>query len=59
MRALGLSASSRASLLGAASAQSVTLNFDDIDTLSHQTAIQTIFGVVEVRDDHGVWVKGP
>ena len=37
----------------------MTQNFDDIDTLSHQTAIQTIFGVVEVRDDHGCWVKGP
>lgn len=36
----------------------MTQNFDDIDTLSHQTAIQTIFGVVEVRDDHGVWAKG-
>jgi hypothetical protein len=36
----------------------MTQNFDDIDTLSHQTAIQTIFGVVEVRDDHGVWCKG-
>lgn len=36
----------------------MTQNFDDIDTLSHQTAIQTIYGVVEVRDDHGVWAKG-
>lgn len=36
-----------------------TKQFDDIDTLSHQVAISTIFGVVEVRDDHGVWLKGP
>lgn len=35
-----------------------TRRFDDIDTLGEQVAISVIFGVVEIRDDHGVWVKG-
>ena len=32
--------------------------FDDISNLSHTTAISVIYGVVETRDDHGVWAKG-
>lgn len=35
-----------------------TRKFDDIDTLGMQCAISVIYGVVETRDDHGVWVKG-
>ena len=35
-----------------------TRRFDDIDTLGEQVAISVIYGVVEVRDDHGVWMKG-
>ncbi len=35
-----------------------TRTFDDIDTLSTQYSISTIFGVIETRDDHGVWAKG-
>jgi hypothetical protein len=31
--------------------------FDDIANLSTQVAISVIFGVVETRDDHGVWFK--
>ena len=32
--------------------------FDDIQNLSTQVAISVIYGVVETRDDHGVWLKG-
>lgn len=32
--------------------------FDDIQNLSTQVAVSSIFGVVETRDDHGVWAKG-
>lgn len=32
--------------------------FDDISNLSHTTAISVIYGVVETRDDHGVYMKG-
>lgn len=32
--------------------------FDDIQNLSTQVAISVIYGVVETRDDHGVWAKG-
>lgn len=32
--------------------------FDDISNLSHTTAISVIYGVIETRDDHGVWFKG-
>lgn len=32
--------------------------FDDIDVLGLKVAISCIFGVVETRDDHLVWVKG-
>lgn len=35
-----------------------TRHFDDIQNLSEQVAISAIWGVVETRDDHGVWVKG-
>lgn len=35
-----------------------TRRFDNIDNLSEQVAISVIFGVIEVRDDHGVWAKG-
>ena len=35
-----------------------TRTFDDIQNLSTQVAISVIFGVVETRDDHGVWAKG-
>lgn len=31
--------------------------FDDIANLSTQVAISAIWGVIETRDDHGVWVK--
>lgn len=31
--------------------------FDDIANLSTQVAISAIWGVIEPRDDHGVWVK--
>lgn len=32
--------------------------FDDIQNLSTQVAISAIWGVVETRDDHGVWARG-
>lgn len=32
--------------------------FDDISNLSTQVAISVIYGVIETRDDHGVWAKG-
>lgn len=32
--------------------------FDDIQNLSTQVAISAIWGVIETRDDHGVWGKG-
>ena len=32
--------------------------FDDIQNLSTQVAISVIYGVVETRDDHGIWLKG-
>lgn len=32
--------------------------FDDISNLSTTYSISCIFGVVEIRDDHGVWFKG-
>jgi hypothetical protein len=32
--------------------------FDDIQNLSTQVAVSAIWGVVETRDDHGVWAKG-
>lgn len=35
-----------------------TRRFDDIQNLSTQVAISAIWGVIETRDDHGVWVKG-
>lgn len=35
-----------------------TRTFDDINNLSTQVAISAIFGVIETRDDHGVWAKG-
>jgi len=35
-----------------------TRTHDDIDDLSTQYAISTIYGVIETRDDHGVWAKG-
>lgn len=35
-----------------------TRRFDDIQNLSEQVAISAIWGVIETRDDHGVWVKG-
>ena len=34
-----------------------TRRFDDINNLSTQVAISVIYGVIETRDDHGVWVK--
>ena len=38
--------------------QPKTRVFDDIANLSTQVAISAIWGVVETRDDHGVWFKG-
>lgn len=35
-----------------------TRRFDDIANLSEQVAISVIYGVIETRDDHGVWAKG-
>lgn len=35
-----------------------TRRFDDIQNLSEQVAISAIWGVIETRDDHGVWAKG-
>jgi hypothetical protein len=35
-----------------------TRRHDDIDNLSQQISISVIFGAVETRDDHGVWLKG-
>ena len=35
-----------------------TRQFDDIQNLSEQVAISVIYGVIETRDDHGVWFKG-
>lgn len=35
-----------------------TRKFDDIQNLSEQVAISAIWGVIETRDDHGVWAKG-
>ena len=32
--------------------------FDDIANLSTQVAISAIWGVIETRDDHGVWARG-
>lgn len=32
--------------------------FDDIQNLSTQVAISAIWGVIETRDDHGVWARG-
>jgi hypothetical protein len=32
--------------------------FDDINNLSTQVAVSAIWGVIETRDDHGVWAKG-
>lgn len=32
--------------------------YDDITNLSTVYSISVIFGVIEVRDDHGVWAKG-
>ena len=35
-----------------------TRRFDDIANLSEQVAISTIYGVIETRDDHGVFARG-
>ena len=35
-----------------------TRRFDDIANLSEQVAISVIYGVIETRDDHGVWARG-
>ncbi|MCR4341170.1 MAG: hypothetical protein NUW01_14935 [Gemmatimonadaceae bacterium] len=35
-----------------------TRRFDDIQNLSEQVSISAIWGVIETRDDHGVWAKG-
>jgi len=35
-----------------------TRHFDDIQNLSEQVAISVIYGVVETRDDHGVFFRG-
>jgi len=35
-----------------------THKFDDIQNLSEQVAISAIWGVIETRDDHGVWMRG-
>ena len=35
-----------------------THQFDDIQNLSEQVAISAIWGVIETRDDHGVWMRG-
>ena len=32
--------------------------FDDIQNRSTQVAVSAIWGVIETRDDHGVWVRG-
>ena len=39
--------------------QPKTHDFMDIQNLSEQLAISVIFGAVETRDDHGIWLKGP
>ena len=31
---------------------------DDIDNLSKKVAVSAIWGVIETRDNHGVWLKG-
>ena len=36
-----------------------TRRFDDIQNLSEQVAISVIYGVIETRDDHGVFARGP
>ena len=33
-------------------------NFDDIQNLSSQHSVSVIFGVIETRDDHGVYARG-
>jgi hypothetical protein len=38
--------------------QPKTRRFDDIANLSEQVAISAIWGVREIRDDHGVWARG-
>ena len=38
--------------------QPKTRKFDDIQNLSRQVAVSAIYGVIETRDDHGVWMKG-
>ena len=35
-----------------------TRRFDDIQNLSEQVAISVIYGVIETRDDHGVFARG-
>lgn len=35
-----------------------TRRFDDIQNLSTQVAVSAIWGVIETRDDHGVWMRG-
>ena len=35
-----------------------TRRFDDIQNLSEQVAISVIYGVIETRDDHGVFFRG-
>lgn len=32
--------------------------FDDINNFSTQVAVRAIWGVIETRDDHGIWAKG-
>ena len=35
-----------------------TRRFDDIQNQSEQVSIAAIWGVIETRDDHGVWARG-
>ena len=35
-----------------------TRRFDDIQNLSEQVAISVIYGVIETRDDHGIFARG-
>ena len=37
---------------------SVRFNFDDIDTMATKFLVHGLWGDVENRDNHGVWVKG-
>ena len=38
--------------------QPTTHTFFDIDYLAYKAVVEQLYGVKEMRDDHGVWMKG-